>query len=258
MPGKVFAVVVAIITLAIAYCVIAHVWWMPMDISVHGPNIDHQIEETVFGAGILFIAGQLVLAAFAFLYGDSKGARKMKSFPGGAKPLIIFAFVVVGIEILVLSFVGSKAWGSVYFTPPDPNSVRVDVQAGQFAFYFRYPGPDGTFGPLHPELINEGTQNYFGLDTGPRCGFEGRHRDCGAGDSGEQAGAAHSALQRYGALLRRAGAADPARLRPRDRDSDPLHGGEDGKVRNCVHPALRSWALQHESISRGHVPGRLR
>jgi len=165
MPGKVFAVVVVIITLAIGYCVVAHVWWMPVDISVHGPNIDHQIEETVFGAGILFIAGQLVLAAFSFLYGDSKGARKMKSFPGGAKPLIIFAFVVVGIEILVLSFVGSKAWGSVYFTPPDPNSVRVDVQAGQFAFYFRYPGSDGKFGPLHPELINEGSQNFFGLDT---------------------------------------------------------------------------------------------
>jgi len=164
MAGKVFAVVVVIVTLAIAYCVMAHVWWMPVDISVHGPNIDHQIEETVLGAGILFIAGQLVLAAFSFLYGDSKGARKMKSFPGGAKPLILFACVVVGIEVLVLSFVGSKAWGSVYFTPPDPNSLRVDVQGGQFAFYFRYPGPDGKFGPLHPELINEGTQNYFGLD----------------------------------------------------------------------------------------------
>ena len=219
MPGKVFAVVVVIITVVIAYCVIAHVWWMPMDISVHGPKIDHQIEETIFGAGILFIAGQLVLAAFAFLYGDSKGARKMKSFPGGAKPLIIFAFVVVGIEILVLSFVGSKAWGSVYFTPPDPDSVRVDVQAGQFAFYFRYPGPDGKFGPLHPELINEGTAELLWSRHGPRCGFEGRHRDRGAGDSGEQAGAAHPALQRYGALVRCAGAPHPARLRARDRDS---------------------------------------
>jgi cytochrome c oxidase subunit II len=164
MPGKIFAVIVVIVTLVTAYCVIAHVWWVPVDISVHGPKIDQQLEETIFGAGILFIAGQLVLAAFSFMFGDSKGARKMKAFPGGAKPLIIFAFVVVGIEILVLSFVGSKAWGAVYFTPPDPDSLRVDVQAGQFAYYFRYPGPDGKFGSLHPDLINEGTQNYFGLD----------------------------------------------------------------------------------------------
>jgi cytochrome c oxidase subunit II len=38
------------------------------------------------------------------------------------------------------------------------------VQAGQFAFYFRYPGPDGKFGPLHPSLINESNENFFGLD----------------------------------------------------------------------------------------------
>jgi cytochrome c oxidase subunit II len=164
MPGKVFAVVVVIVTLVITYCVIAHVWWMPEDISVHGPKIDHQIEETLLGAGILFIAGQLVLAAFSFLYGDSKGARKMKAFPGGAKPLIIFACVVVGIEVLVLSFVGSKAWGSVYFAPPDPDSLRVDVQAGQFAFYFRYPGPDGKFGPTHVEKVDDAAGNFYGLD----------------------------------------------------------------------------------------------
>lgn len=164
MPGKIFAILVAIITIISAYCVIAHVWWMPVDISAHGPKIDKQIEETIFGAGILFIAGQLVLAAFAFLYGDSKGKRKMKSFPGGAKPLITFAFVVVGIEVMVLSFVGSRAWGSVYFSEVPADAMKIDVQAGQFAFYFRYPGPDGQFGPLHPEKIDEGSQNYFGLD----------------------------------------------------------------------------------------------
>jgi cytochrome c oxidase subunit 2 len=53
----------------------------------------------------------------------------------------------------------------VYFQPPAADALPIQVQAGQFAFYFRYPGPDGKFGPLHPELINEGNQNYFGLDT---------------------------------------------------------------------------------------------
>ena len=140
MPGKMFAVVVVIVTLVITYCVIAHVWWMPEDISVHGPKIDHQIEETLLGAGILFIAGQLVLAAFSFLYGDSKGARKMKAFPGGAKPLIIFACVVVGIEVLALSFVGSKAWGSVYFAPPDPTRCALMCRLGSLRFISAIPG----------------------------------------------------------------------------------------------------------------------
>jgi len=98
MVGKIFAVVVALVTVVTAYCVIAHVWWMPVDISTHGPKIDHQIEETVLVAGLLFIAGQIVLASFVFLYGGATG--KPKQIPGGAKPLVIFAFVLVGTEVL--------------------------------------------------------------------------------------------------------------------------------------------------------------
>lgn len=162
--GKFFAVVLAIITLVSAYFVVAHTWWMPIDVSVHGPAVDHQLEETMLGSGILFVLSQLVLAAFVFMFGDSKGARKMKKFPGGATPLVVAAIVLVGIEILTLSFVGSKVWASIYFTPPDPNSLTVDVQAEQFAFYFRYAGPDGKFGELHPDKIDDGSGNYFGLD----------------------------------------------------------------------------------------------
>jgi cytochrome c oxidase subunit 2 len=44
--------------------------------------------------------------------------------------------------------------------------MPVEVQAGQFAFYFRYPGPDGKFGPIHPDMISEANQNFYGLDTG--------------------------------------------------------------------------------------------
>jgi cytochrome c oxidase subunit II len=163
MVGKIFAVVVVLVTLVTAYCVIAHVWWMPVDISTHGPKIDQQIEETILVAGILFIAGQFVLAAFTFLYGGS--SIKPSQIRGGAKPLVIFAFAIVGAEVLALSFVGSKAWGAVYFAPPDPGSMQIDVQAGQFAYYFRYPGPDGKFGALHPDRISEATQNFFGIDT---------------------------------------------------------------------------------------------
>ncbi|MGB7132273.1 MAG: cytochrome C oxidase subunit II, partial [Candidatus Sulfotelmatobacter sp.] len=59
---------------------------------------------------------------------------------------------------------GVKAWGEAYLTPPPPDAVQVQVQAGQFAFYFRYPGPDKSFGTTKPSLINEATGNFFGLD----------------------------------------------------------------------------------------------
>jgi cytochrome c oxidase subunit 2 len=78
--------------------------------------------------------------------------------------LVIAAIVLVGVEVLALGAFGAKAWATVYFTPPAVDAMPIQVQAGQFAFYFRYPGADGKFGLLHPELINEATQNFFGLD----------------------------------------------------------------------------------------------
>jgi len=72
--------------------------------------------------------------------------------------------VLVGLEAIALGAIGTKAWATVYFQAPGADAMPIQVQAGQFAFYFRYPGPDGKFGQLHPEKIDEGNANYFGLD----------------------------------------------------------------------------------------------
>lgn len=162
--GKLFAVVLTIITVISAAIFAAHIWWPPTDISQHGFRIDRQLSETMLAAGVLFVVSQMALAIFVWRYADRGDGRAVKMFPGGVTPLVVGALVVVGAEVLTLTLVGSKVWASIYQTPPDPNSLRIDVQAEQFAFYFRYPGADGTFGATHPELINEANENYFGLD----------------------------------------------------------------------------------------------
>jgi len=162
--GKLFAVVVTIIALVSTAIFASHVWWLPVDVSAHGPAIDRQLMETMVTSGVLFVVSQLALAVFAWRYADRKDGRRVKTFPGGAVPMVVFATVLVGAEVLALTFVGSKVWAGIYQTPPDPNSLQVDVQSEQFAFYFRYPGADRTFGPVHPERIDEGSGNFFGLD----------------------------------------------------------------------------------------------
>ncbi len=162
--GKLFAIVLTIITVVSTGIFVMHVWWLPADISVHGPWIDHQLLETMEASGVLFVLSQLALALFVWNSGDRRAERRIKTFPGGATPMVVLAIVLVGAEILALTFVGSKVWASIYQTPPDPNSLAIDVQAEQFAFYFRYAGADGKFGAIHPELMNEATENFFGLD----------------------------------------------------------------------------------------------
>jgi cytochrome c oxidase subunit 2 len=163
--AKLFAVTIIVIAIASAVPIVLHIWGLPKDISVDGKLIDEQFSATMLETGICFMAAQLLLGFFVWRFSNRRRDEKIKSFPGGARALVVAAVVVVGFEVLALGAYGTKAWGNIYFTPPAPDAIQVQAQAGQFAFYFRYPGPDGKFGPLHPEQISEATGNFFGLDT---------------------------------------------------------------------------------------------
>ena len=162
--GKLLAVTLVVVAILSAIPIVRHTWAPPEDISTHGHLIDDQLADTMVEAGVAFVAAQIILGIFIWTASSARPDAKIRNFPGGAKGLVAAAVLLVGTEVLALGVFGQKAWASVYFTPPGANALPVQVQAGQFAFYFRYPGPDGKFGPLHPELVNEGNQNYFGLD----------------------------------------------------------------------------------------------
>ncbi|HEX3822265.1 MAG TPA: cytochrome C oxidase subunit II [Candidatus Sulfotelmatobacter sp.] len=162
--AKFFAITIILIAIGSAIPILRHTWWLPPDISTHGAPIDEQTSETMAEAGISFLVSQIMLGVFVWRYSQPRPGEKIKNFPGGAMAMVIGAFLLVGTEVLALGAFGAKAWANIYFTPPAANALPVQVQAGQFAFYFRYPGPDGKFGPIHPNLINEANQNFYGLD----------------------------------------------------------------------------------------------
>ena len=208
--GRLFAVVVAVIALVSAAIFALHIWWLPPDISVHGGGIDRQLNETMVVAGVLFVLAQLALAAFVWRAGEKQQPRPVKVFPGGATPMVVVATVLVGFEILVLTFVGSKLWAGVYQTLPAPGSLQIEVQAEQFAFYFRYAGKDGKFGGMHP---------------------------------GRSAHPAADAREGRQSFLLRAGAAHPAGLRAWHGDSAAFHGDDPWEVRAGMYAAVRAGAL---------------
>jgi cytochrome c oxidase subunit II len=162
--GKLLAVVLVLIAVLSAYPILAHKYVMPEDISTHGYLIDDQFHDTMLEAGISFVGAQLVLAFLVWAFSGRKTGSPLKILPGGARAMVIAAFILVGTEIFALGVMGQKAWANVYLTSAKPGSIQIQVQAEQFAYYFRYPGPDGKFGGIHPERIDEGSQNYFGLD----------------------------------------------------------------------------------------------
>ena len=162
--GKLFAVLLVAITFVSFTIFAARLWWLPANISATGSAVDRLIEGTLIASGILFVAAQLLLALCAWKYGERSNQRTVKTFPGGPAPLVLLVVLVVGVEISTLALVGSQVWAKVYMTPAEAGSVVIDVQAAQFSFYFRYPGPDGKLGATEPQLINDSSGNFFGLD----------------------------------------------------------------------------------------------
>jgi heme/copper-type cytochrome/quinol oxidase subunit 2 len=196
-----------------------------------------------------------VLAFFVWKFSNRQANAEIKTLPGGAKGLVIAALVLVGTEMLALGILGQKAWASVYFTPAKPDALQVQAQAGQFAFYFRYPGADGKFGALRPDKIDEGNSNFFGLD--PANDVDSRDDIV----TGELA----IPINREVHLMMHAkdvGHSFYVRELRIQQDFvpglDPLHCHQGWQVRNRVHAALWSRSLQHEGVSERIVPGGFR
>ena len=161
--GKLFAVMLTVITLVSVAIFAAHIWWLPPDISARGWAVDRLMREPSSPRGFYSSQRNCRWRLFAWKYGEHSNETRIKLFPEA--PCLWWRSRSSGrTEALTLTFVGSKAWASVYMAPAEPGSLAIDVQAEQFGFYFRYPGPDGKFGEIQAELMNDSIGNFFGLD----------------------------------------------------------------------------------------------
>ena len=59
---------------------------------------------------------------------------------------------------------GANIWAGVHFDEAPADAIPMEVLSKQFAWSFRYPGPDGKFGRTDLKLVNDAGGNPFGLD----------------------------------------------------------------------------------------------
>ena len=98
-----------------------------------------------------------------------------------------------------LVFMGYTAWAEARFAeaatqPGSPDREVVEVTGQQFVWNIRYPGPDGKFGPLDVNLIDDSLGNPLGVDRGNPDG-KGRHRGPAHGRARRQGDRSHPAHQ---------------------------------------------------------------
>jgi len=155
------APIVWILTIAICYIFIGHYWWFPPPISEHGQAYDDQFTITLVVTGIIFFLAQMALGWVIFKFRDD---GKRASYSHGNNKLEAIWTSATAVLFIGLVLFGTRIWAAVHFVSAPADALKIEVSAKQFAWNFRYPGPDGVFGKTDIKLINDAGGNAFGID----------------------------------------------------------------------------------------------
>jgi cytochrome c oxidase subunit II len=164
--GLVLLFIIWLIAIASTYFFVAKTWWLPAGASAAAAGIDHQFSVTYILMGLVFVVAQMSLGFLVWKYREGGSSSKAEYSHGNTRLEIIWT-VLTAILFIGLNLMGSRMWAAERFDPAGPGALRVEVTAMQFAWYFRYPGPDGKFGATKPELedASAGGEGALGLDT---------------------------------------------------------------------------------------------
>ncbi|CAN5231255.1 cytochrome c oxidase subunit II [soil metagenome] len=161
--GRVLGVLIWLLTVASVWLFVNGRWWFPESIVEHGPAYDRQFLITIIVVGISFVLAQIGLGYAVFRYrATGDGSRAVYSHGNNRLEILwtgITFFIFVGLGLL-----GQRVWAQLHFYDASPGSVSVHVVAQQFQWNFHYPGADNTFGKTSPELIDDSSLNFVGLD----------------------------------------------------------------------------------------------
>ena len=163
--GLALLALIWLITFVSTYFFVAKTWWFPVGASASAAWIDHQFAVTFILMGIVFVAAQGALGLFVWQYRDRGATQPVHYSHGNAKLEIIWT-VLTAVLFIGLNLMGSRVWATERFDPPEVGAVPVEATGLQFAWYFRYPGPDGKYGRTKAELedASAGGESAVGLD----------------------------------------------------------------------------------------------
>jgi cytochrome c oxidase subunit 2 len=161
------APIVWILTIAICVCFAGKFWWFPPPISAHGEAYDQQFAITLIVTGVIFFIAQMALGYAVFRYRDRGGRAEYSHGNNKLEALWTSAAAVLFVGLVLM---GTRIWAGVHFEQAPPDALEVQVLAKQFAWSFRYPGPDGKYGRTDIKFINDANGNPFGIDESDPAG----------------------------------------------------------------------------------------
>jgi cytochrome c oxidase subunit 2 len=161
------AILLILLTFGTFYYFVAGPWQFPEAINADGREIDAQFMRTLVITGVVFVASQLALAWVVFRY---RGRGQRAHYSHGNNTMEVLWTTATAVFFIGLGFYARGAWAEMYFRGAAPGAVQIEVTAQQFAWNFRYPGPDGRFGRVDPKFISDSGGNPVGIDPDDPAG----------------------------------------------------------------------------------------
>lgn len=119
-------------------------FWLPENISTVGGKIDSLFYFILILTGIIFLGVQGTLFYFIFKY--RAGAHPKSHYTHGSKRAEIIWTLIPVLILTFLAFWGQRVWKEVKHVAADTaDTVKIRVQAEQYAWNMQYPGADGLF-----------------------------------------------------------------------------------------------------------------
>jgi cytochrome c oxidase subunit II len=155
------ALIIWVLTLGIGYLFLAKIWWFPPPINAHGLAYDAQFARTLLVTGAIFLFAQIGLGWVIWKFRDT--GKRVAHSAGSVKMEALWTSATA-VLFLGLVFTGSRIFADVHMAAAPADAIPVEVLSKQFAWTFRYPGPDGKFGRTDIKLVNDAAANPFGID----------------------------------------------------------------------------------------------
>ena len=133
-------------------------WHLPVDAAQHGYALDSHLLLNLWIALGLFALANILLVFGVF--GRRRAHRPIHKFTLEYLPLMAFSAV-----FFLLGSRATSLWATQRYTGAALDALQVEVTGLQFAWYFRYPGSDATFGRSRNELVSAAEGNPVGLDA---------------------------------------------------------------------------------------------
>jgi cytochrome c oxidase subunit II len=151
-------------------------WGLPPDASVDGYRIDWLIHTTMFFVVVLFVIMVIWMVSACVRFGSKHTA--LYEHGDGTKQIRTALLISAAIFVIVdgnlffnsMKDIGQTFWNFEY-AEAQPNAVRIEIDAHQWAWNARYAGPDGKFNTaddivtLNDIRVPEGAPIIFELNS---------------------------------------------------------------------------------------------